>query len=141
MRKKKFRVAISLFFIFLTSMSRVAALACESNDTTHAMTEVEADEAIEVLSEGVKLGSRIRELLFGEGKNGEQLKLIPGGEIFGVKIKQEHVTVIESKGVPALKCGDVILSINGTEVKSVSDVKTLLGKSGGESVTVRALHG
>jgi len=69
-------------------------------------------ETIEVLSDDVELGSRFFELFFGEQKK-EEISLLPGGGVFGVKIKQEHPTVAEAKGVPALKVGDVILSVGG----------------------------
>lgn len=141
MKTKKFRAALCLFFIFLTAAAPLISTACETEDAAHATLSIEEGDAVEAISDSVKVGSRFQELLFGDGKSAQQLKLIPGGTIFGVKIKQGNVSVTESKGVPALKCGDVILSINGTAVKSVSDVKTLLNKCGGESVTIRALHG
>ncbi len=102
---------------------------------------VAAEEAEPVLADGVQVGSRFWELFFGESKRAdEQISLIPGGEVFGVKIRQKYVTVTESHGVPALKNGDIILSVNGKEVKSAADVKQLVQKSAGNSVTVRALH-
>ena len=57
-----------------------------------------------------------------------------------MKIKQKQVTVTDSKGVPALKSGDVILSINGESVNSAADVKRIVENSKGNSLTIRALH-
>ena len=98
------------------------------------------DECEPALSDNVKVGSRLYELFFGSDKTEENKSLVVGGGVFGVKIRQKHVTVTESKGVPALKAGDVILSVNGERVSTAADVKRLVEKSGGESVTIRALH-
>ncbi len=142
MKTKRCRVALCLFFIFAVALgSSVEISACENDGYCSATSFYDTEECVETLSDNVKVESRFYELLFGDGKSKNALKLVPGGEIFGVKIKQKEVTVTDSKGVPALKCGDVILSINGERVSSVSDVKRILGKCGGESVTVRALHG
>ena len=111
-------------------------------ESTEAVERVEFSgetEALPALSEGVEVGSRILELFFGNKKNGEK-KLIPGGEVFGVKIKQNHVSIAESKGIPALSAGDIIISINGKSVSSAEDVRRAVAASGGESVTIRAKH-
>ena len=96
------------------------------------------DEAVSALSDDVVLSSRIWELLF--GKKEQCAALIPGGNVFGIKLKQSHVTVAEAKGIPALSAGDVILSINGKEIKSAEEARAAVAASGGESVTIRALH-
>jgi stage IV sporulation protein B len=89
----------------------------------------------------VQVGSRFFELFFGEEKkNEEAITLLAGGGIFGVKIKQKYVTITESRGVPALKAGDTIISIDGEEVKSAADVKRIVERSSGNSLTIRALH-
>ena len=99
------------------------------------------DECAPALSDNVKVSSRLYELFFGKGeKESKPTSLVVGGDVFGVKIKQKYVTVTEAKGVPALKAGDVILSVNGERVSTAADVKRLIAKSGGESVTIRALH-
>lgn len=108
-----------------------------TDDLTPAITE----ESLPTLADGVEVGSRFWDLLFGESKRPEeQITLIPGGSIFGVKIKQKFVTVTESRGIPALKSGDVILSVNGESVSSCADVKRIVKGSGGNSLTIRALH-
>ena len=100
-----------------------------------------AEECEPVLADGVEVGSRFWELFFGESKKSdEQIVLLTGGDVFGVKIKQKYVTVTDSRGVPALKSGDIILSVNGEDVRSAADVKRILQKSAGNSVTIRALH-
>ena len=103
--------------------------------------EISLPESTEALSENVVVGSRFFELFFGkEEDKKENISLILGGDVFGVKIKQEHPTVTDAKGVPALRCGDVILSVGGERVKTAGDVKRLVEASGGNSITIRALH-
>ena len=80
---------------------------------TSAHLTATAEEYAPALSDNVKVGSRFWELFFGEGSNNnEQITLIPGGEVFGVRIKQKYVTVTDSPGVPALKNGDIICVYN-----------------------------
>ena len=95
-------------------------------------------ETVSALSEGVKIGSRIYELLFGSEECAAPVKVGLGGEIFGVKLRQSRVTVQDAKGIPALSRGDVIHSINGTKVSSVTECASLIARSGGNSVTINA---
>lgn len=98
-------------------------------------------EELPALSENVEVGSRFLDLFFGEpDKEKEKISLLPGGDVFGVKIKQEYVTITEAKGIPALKSGDIIISVGGERVKNAADVKRLVASSGGSSITIRALH-
>ena len=100
-----------------------------------------AEDSTPALSENVQVGSRLWELFFGEEKKEEsRITLVPGGGVFGVKIKQKYVSVIESPGVPALKGGDVILSVNGNSISSAEDVKRIVEASGGSTVTIRAMR-
>ena len=102
---------------------------------------INAEECVPAIAEDVEIGSRFWELFFGgEKKEESSVALLPGGDVFGVKIKQKYVTITESHGIPALKSGDVIISINGESVSSASDVRRLVEKSGGRSLTIRALH-
>lgn len=147
MKRNRFGRGLALFLIIyamliMTSVSAIASGENEKDTVTGyqnlgVITDVSAsDEAIEAGS--FKVGSRIWELLFGE--QSKTVSLIPGGEVFGVKIKQKNVTVTDAKGIPALKNGDVIISINGKEVKTAEEVQKLVSSCNGESVTIRALH-
>ena len=98
------------------------------------------EESFYVLSDNVQVGSRFFELFTGEKKGEESVKLVPGGGVFGVKIKQKYVTVTESRNIPALKSGDVIISVNGQNVGCAADVKRILENCGGDSLTIRAMH-
>ncbi len=121
----------------LLSPFAVFASAEQGADTDEAVTE----NYVPTIAENVQVGSRFFELFFGKDeKEAEPTTLIVGGQVFGMKIRQKYVTVTEAKGIPALKNGDVILSIDGREVKSASDVKKMVEKSEGKSVSIRALH-
>ena len=139
MKKLKFSAGLFLAFTIFTSLSPLTVYANE----TEAYADVgynENEEYNKALSDDVQVGSRLWELIFGETKSEDEIKLCPGGDVFGVKIKQDGVTVIDAKRIPALTSGDVIISINGQKVNSSNDIKRVLAASGGESVTVRARH-
>ena len=134
---KKFNIkaliclVLSIFSLSLTSLAA---------ETEYAACDTAPCEDTHAVSESVQVGSRLWDLLLGERK-GESRTLCPGGGIFGVKIKQSTVTVIESKGIPALSAGDTVISINGTEVRTAEQVRRLVEASEGESLTIRAMHG
>lgn len=139
---KAFCLVLVVYSLFLSLPISVGA-ENNINEDFAACVDEESD-SLPALSENVRVGSRILDLLFGKDdkkeKVDESISLIPGGGVFGVKIKQKYVTVTESSGIPALKSGDVILSINGVEVGSAAEVKQIVQKSGGKSLTIRALH-
>lgn len=142
MKNNKTMKALCFILIIYTFLAPWSVSA--SNDEVCAdvrITESISDESTPVLADGVEVGSRFWDLFFGDDKDDkEEITLLAGGGIFGVKIKQKYVTVTESRGIPALKAGDVILSIDGKEVKSASDVKHIVENSAGNSLTIRALH-
>ena len=131
---------ILIIYTFLAPCS-VSATDDEIDCSEICITESLSDECAQTLADGVEVGSRFWELFFGDDKDDkEEITLLAGGGIFGVKIKQKYVTVTESRGIPALKAGDIILSIDGKEVKSAADVKRIVENSAGNSLTIRALH-
>ena len=105
-----------------------------------ASAEVISADEVDALSDNVEIGSRFFDLFFGEEREEKSISLIPGGGVFGVKIKQEYPTVTEAKGIPALKSGDIIISVAGQRVRTAADVKRIVEASGGSSITVRAIH-
>lgn len=114
-------------------------ISCSSSGAEAALYQVHGDIAVaEAVSDNVKVGSRFWELLFGKD---EEKVLIASGDVFGIKIKDKYPSIVDAPGVPALKCGDRIIAINGCDVHSAAEVKTLIGQSGGESVTISAMRG
>ena len=141
MKNRKITKAIC-FILTIYTLIGSGAVAFADSGVGYACEIDAAEECAPVLSENVKVGSRFWELFFGEQQKekDDTVTLIPGGEVFGVKIKQKQVTVTDAKGVPALKSGDVIISINGESINSAADVKRIVENSAGNSLTIRALH-
>ena len=143
MKNKKMMKAFCFILIIYTFLSpcAVSATSNENDRCDLSITEGMPDECVPTLADGVEVGSRFWELFFGEDKkDNEEISLLAGGGIFGVKIRQKYVTVSESRSIPALKAGDIILSIDGKEVRSASEVKRIVENSAGNSLTIRALH-
>ena len=87
----------------------------------------------------INVSSRIYELLFGTE---EELRLCPGGSVFGVRIHGVGVYVEDvSSGIHTIKRGDRITGIAGQTVKSGDEIKRLISKSRGGSVRVTYLRG
>ncbi len=101
---------------------------------------VGGEDFCEALSDNVKVDTRLGELFFGGARASVSQSIVPGGGVFGIKMKQKYVTVTDASGVPALSTGDIILSIDGRAVSCVNEVRDAVGASGGRSVTLRALH-
>ena len=88
-----------------------------------------------------------------EVKNYENLYLIPSGKTFGVRLYGEGVCVVGIAEVengkksvsPAARAGlavkDVILSVNDSPVKTVTDLKTAVENSGGAALRIRFRRG
>ena len=96
----------------------------------------------------VEISSRIWELLFGgkdkdKNKNDakEELMLIPGGSVFGARVKQEHPSVTEESSPLGILAGDIIISISGTEVFSCAEIKEIVCNSGGAELELVLMRG
>ena len=137
---KKFRRAFCFILTLYTLLNQVCITPIFAEANCEEAVAIYAEEDVPVISDNVIIGSRFRDLLLGDDSTSSNIKLIPGGTVFGAKIKQKYVTVTDAKGVPALKCGDSIISVDGKRVNCVADVKKLVAESGGNSVTIRALH-
>ena len=122
--KKTKAAAIILLALATVFLSGISAAAKAVVDTYAAVS----------LPEDVKVSSRLLEFLF--GKDGKRSKestpnddvcsaLCPGGDIFGMRIKEGRVTVINSSADGVL-AGDILLTVNGKAVK----VKTARPHSG-----------
>ena len=109
-------------------------------------TSVAAEESYEAyLPEGCEVNSRFLEALFGKrgGAKGDgkgdatPVTLIAGGDVFGIRIKENCITVVDSRDCDDIKEGDKIISIDGVEVKTISDVKGALASLDGGDITLK----
>lgn len=94
-------------------------------------------------SENIEISSRILDLFFGKHEADKKtLYLCPSGQAFGMKIRQNGVTVTaihdpESPVSRQLAVGDIILSINGKPVEGVQDLcERISAQSAPFSITV-----
>lgn len=135
MKNKKIIYGVSLILSICA-----LALPARASETAEGFEDF-APECSQALSDNVKVDSRLRELFFGGEKVANSADmLVPGGAVFGIKMKQTHVTVTDSAAIPALSPGDVILSVNGKEIHTVEDMRKIIEASGGCSVTLKAIH-
>ncbi len=130
MRKKK-AAAVLLFIYILSFLFGSMSAFAESTDAA------EAEEC------GVKLSSRLWELLFGESSetsSEEARRLCIGGEVFGAKIKQKYITVTGVSEKNGVKVGDLLLKIDGKSPESVEEVKRIVGESSGKALAITLLR-
>jgi stage IV sporulation protein B len=125
-----------LVLILAASLSLFIFLPPEQNEIFNTSAPVPDESAlcsVTVSDKETRISSRLWELLFGKEKEeGERevLLLIPGGAIFGAKVRQSYVTVQNPQDVKELKVGDKILTVNGHKISSVSDVRSAISQSG-----------
>lgn len=96
---------------------------------------------------GYIIGSRVLELLTGEkieaavtpSSNAaeDRTYLIPGGMVFGTRLREKHLVVSAPDEAGVLKVGDRLLYINNTEISSLSDIKSALSGCQGKEVEVK----
>ena len=87
----------------------------------------------------VQISTRIGEVLF--GKRTEEKTLLVGGGIFGAKIKQSYVSIVEAKSAPRLHAGDILISLGGVQIGSIEDVEAVLRESDGSVLEAVARRG
>ena len=138
------RIGLLLFILqIFYALSATSVHASESgepyfDDSVSTYSNVSAS----IKDGDIKISSRLYELLFNKSKSkNERLYLIPGGDVFGIKIKEANVTVSSSKENSALKRGDKILAISGKEIKEPSDISEALRDSKGGAVNIDIIRG
>ena len=129
-----------LVLLLVASLSLFVFLPPEQNEIFNISIK-DSSESVScaaVADEETRISSRLLELLFGnDGKEEEEaVLLVPGGTIFGAKIKQSYVSVQSQGEVRDLKVGDKIISVNGKKISSVTDVKDAVANNGGGEITM-----
>lgn len=72
--------------------------------------------------DGVKVSSRFIELILGkDGEESEEIRLTPGGDVFGARIYQGYVSVKEECAELSLASGDIVKAIDGKEVLTLPE--------------------
>ena len=102
----------SIVWLLVASLSFFIFLPPEQSDKCLSLLETSYQDAVscskDIANDEIKISSRIYELLFGKEKEETKVLLIPGGGIFGAKIKQSYVSVQSPGDVHELKVGDKI---------------------------------
>ncbi len=112
-----------------------------------ASVAVSAEADCESCECQVVIGSRLWELISGSRTDGseaaasERIYLSPGGNVFGTRIKEAHVSVATPDESGVLAEGDKIISINGTDIYSIKDIKGILSASNGEELKIICQRG
>ena len=136
MKKKRYKAITALLLLvqFALTASPLSAAASSAN------TEPQINECAALSNtDGVKVSSRFFELLFGKKEENEEkskttndeIALCPGGDVFGVKISRDSVSVISCDEECILHKGDLIISIDGERIRSLFDVKRIMQNSNG----------
>ena len=126
-----------LVWLLVASLSLFAFLPPEPSESSSILLGANDEYetcSLSSVNEDTRISSRLLELLFGKEEENEKLLLIPGGGIFGAKIKQSYVSIQSPGDIHELKVGDKILSINGKSITSVEDVKSAISELGAGEV-------
>lgn len=104
----------------------------------------EVEESIEAAVPPI--GSRLWELFSGEdatetATKSDRTYLIPGGGVFGARIKEDCVTVATADEGGILREGDKILALDGKRVSTINDIKEALSNSCGEAMHLTVKRG
>ncbi len=127
---KKSFIACLLLFIYIFSVFTVGSFA-ENENSVLAYSELDSNCA----PSGIDVSSRFLELFKGENTKKDK-KLLVGGGVFGIRIKEDGVLVTDTRQGSALSVGDRISAINGKRVIDESDIEDALSKCGGKPVTL-----
>ncbi|MBO7303750.1 MAG: SpoIVB peptidase [Clostridia bacterium] len=140
MNRLKFK-SLLLLCLILSSLFIFATNAYATDMPTDNFGE-KSGEAVECIGGEVQISSRVYELLFGKREQSEKPKyLIPGGDVFGIRIKEANVTVAAAPEGCALRRGDKILSINGRDISDASDVEEIMSQSRGGALEIKVIRG
>lgn len=138
--KNRYIRALALLLLICTVVAMpTRALACDVDVKEDSKAAEEA---------GYIIGSRVLELLTGErvseaaipGTNSieeNRTYLIPGGVVFGTRLKERHLVVSAPDESGVLKSGDRLISVLGREIFSLDDIKAALSSFSGDSIEVK----
>ncbi len=135
-------------FVLITQLcsSAIPCYADGLGNATEASLLYKDNTASSSVVKDTEVSSRFLELLFGKKKKPQNhiekateeptLMLCPGGDVFGIRIVKEAVSVVESDEECILKYGDIIISIDGKAIRSLSDIKEILNNSDGKPLNL-----
>ena len=90
------------------------------------------DGTVPAISENIEISSRFFELFSGKEKETKTLAL--GGGVFGLRIKEEGVSVTDAKESSAFKVGDRIIKISEKTPESAAEIEETVKASRGAAL-------
>ena len=130
-------LVIYILSVFAVQNTSLTAFAADENSCTGV--GISENEGEITQAAGVKISSRLFELLFGKNEKKEEIRLYPGGGIFGLDIDEDGATVVTSDS-HAIKVGDRIVGINGNVISDPKDVESTVEKSGGKPLSIELIR-
>ena len=136
---KSFMLVLLIIYVFSIISQSVGCVFAYNENVEKSYTD--SYYCSENEDNGVKISSRFMELFLARKKTDTKVLLIASGSAFGLTIYEPYVTVNEAAEPSALKRGDKIISIDGTEIKSAEDVKSAMKYCLGKPVKITLLRG
>lgn len=133
---------ISLFLLIIYSISSLLGISSSALEDVDSVPAMSSEYECGLYDNNdVNVSSRIYELLFGKNKkSGEPMYLIPGGDVFGIRIKEEFVSVSDASEGSAFKRGDKIISIDGKKIETAENISEALDECEGKSVKINIIR-
>ena len=148
---RQFRIkgrALLLFIIYTFSILAASTTNRINRDENTVLTiaggiSLSSERETTLLkSDDYKIASRIFELFTSGKEDKKRAKmLIPSGDVFGIRLKEEYVSVQSAEDGSPFKCGDKILAISENNIASIEDVTSVLANFGGGRLSVSILRG
>ena len=94
--------------------------------------------SVPALSDGIEISSRFFELFTSQDEKPKTLAV--GGGVFGLKIKEEGISVIDAKHKGGLEVGDRILKVCGKTAENTADIENAVKSSRGAPLEFEILR-
>lgn len=136
-------LALLLLVVYLFSaLGGVKSFAYENEEYVSAFSSLDGKEHRNGIGKNIKVSSRLYELFFGkQGKSKDIIYLIPGGDVFGIRMKENYVTVHSAKEASPFRSGDKIISVNGIDIMKADDISEALAKTGSAPAKILIMRG
>ena len=138
---KNFLIKRCALLLLITNIFSIPTVKAVKSDTVAVFADNKAAFCSESRA-STQISSRVYELFFGQKQSKKSVEyLIPGGDVFGIKLSESYVTVTGSHDGSAFKTGDKIISLAGEAITSAKDVTRVLESYTGGSISVGILRG
>ncbi len=135
--------SLLLLLLYIFNIFLPSPISASFGDTITVFSEIsDTSETVPCYASGkINISSRLYELLFKKENEKQRLYLIPGGNVFGIRIKEENLTVSSAKDGSPFKKGDKIISVNGEAPESAEDITKALDSTRGGAAKIEIIRG